>query len=128
MLFGGIAVITSTLEVNQARDLRAKGVKILAVDVLQRVDIFLVSTVLYTMALGLYELFVDPGLAVPGWLKIGTLDDLKEKLVAVVVVMLGVTFLAYVVDLKTGWSILDVGIATAAVLAGLGAFFKLAKH
>jgi hypothetical protein len=44
------------------------------------------------------------------------------------VVMLSVTFLAYVVDLKTGWSILDVGIATAAVLAGLGVFFKLAKH
>jgi len=128
MFFGGIAVIASTLEVIQAGDLRAKGAKILAVDALQVVDIFLVGTVLYIMALGLYELFVDPGLAVPGWLKIGTLDDLKEKLVAVVVVMLGVTFLAYVVDLKTGWSILDVGIATAAVLAGLGAFFKLAKH
>jgi hypothetical protein len=47
--------------------------------------------------------------------------------VTVVVVMLGVTYLAYMVDLKPGWSILDVGIATAAVLAGLGIFFKLAK-
>jgi uncharacterized membrane protein YqhA len=128
MVLGAIAVITSTLKVLQARDLGVKGVKILAVDVLQIVDIFLVSTVLYIMALGLYELFVDPGLPVPGWLKIGTLDDLKERLVAVVVVMLGVTFLAYVVDLKMGWSILDVGIATAAVLAGLGVFFKLAMH
>jgi len=128
MVLGAIAVITSTLKVLQARDLGVKGVKILAVDVLQIVDIFLVSTVLYIMALGLYELFVDPGLPVPGWLKIGTLDDLKERLVAVVVVMLSVSFLAYVVDLKTGWSILDVGIATAAVLAGLGVFFKLAKH
>jgi uncharacterized membrane protein YqhA len=127
MLFGGIAAITSILEVIQARDLGAKGAKTLAVDALQVVDIFLVSTVLYIMALGLYELFVDPGLPVPGWLKIGTLDDLKERLVAVVVVMLGVTFLAYVVDLQMGWSILDVGIATAAVLAGLGVFFKLAK-
>ena len=128
MFFGGIAVITSTLEVIQARDLSEKGVKILAVDVLQVVDIFLVGTVLYIMALGLYELFVDPGLPVSGWLNIGTLDDLKERLVAVVVVMLSVSFLAYVVDLKPGWSILDVGIATAAVLAGLGVFFKLAKH
>jgi uncharacterized membrane protein YqhA len=128
MFFGGIAVLTSTLELIQSHDLSEKGAKILAVDVLQVVDIFLVSTVLYIMALGLYELFIDPGLPVPGWLKIGTLDDLKERLVTVVVVMLSVTFLAYVVDLKTGWSILDVGIATAAVLAGLGVFFKLAKH
>jgi uncharacterized membrane protein YqhA len=128
MVLGAAAVITSTLKVIGARDLGVKGVKILAVDVLQVVDIFLVATVLYIMALGLYELFIDPDLPAPAWLRIETLDDLKERLVAVVVVMLGVTFLAYVVDLNTGWEILDVGIATAAVLVGLGAFFRLAKH
>jgi uncharacterized membrane protein YqhA len=127
LVFGSIAAVVSVLEVIQSRDLGSKGVKLLAVDVLQVVDIFLVSTVLYIMAVGLYELFIDPGLPVLGWLKVETLDDLKERLVTVVVVMLGVTYLAYMVDLKPGWSILDVGIATAAVLAGLGIFFKLAK-
>jgi len=124
---GLIAVVSSVVEVIQTRDVGVKGVKVLAVDILQVVDIFLVGTVLYIMALGLYELFIDPDLPAPPWLKIESLDGLKERLVAVVVVMLGVTFLAYVVDLKVGWSILDVGIATAAVLAGLGLFFKLAK-
>jgi uncharacterized membrane protein YqhA len=128
MVLGGIAVVTSTLKVIGAGELGVKGVKILAVDVLQVVDIFLVSTVLYIMALGLYELFVDPGLSAPEWLKIDSLDALKERLVTVVVVMLGVTFLAYVVDLKPDWSILDIGISTAAVLAGLGLFFRLAKQ
>jgi uncharacterized membrane protein YqhA len=127
MVSGMIAVVTSILEVVQTRDVGVKGVKVLAVDILQVVDIFLVGTVLYIMAVGLYELFIDPELSAPHWLKIESLDELKERLVAVVVVMLGVTFLAYVVDLKAGWSILDIGIATAAVLAGLGLFFRLAK-
>jgi uncharacterized membrane protein YqhA len=128
LVFGSIAVFTSVLDVIQARDLGAKGVKLLAVDVLQVIDIFLVSTVLYIMAVGLYELFIDPRLPVLSWLKIETLDDLKERLVTVVVVMLGVTFLAYVVDLKAGWSILEIGIAIASVLVGLGVFFKLARN
>jgi len=79
------------------------------------------------MAVGLYELFIDPELSALGWLKIESPDALKGRLVTVVVVMLGVTFLAYVVDLKPGWSILDMGIATAAVLVGLEVFFTLAK-
>jgi len=79
------------------------------------------------MALGIYELFIDPEFPAPAWLRIETLDDLKERLVAVVVVLLGVTFLSYVVDLKANWNILEIGVAIAAVLAGLGVFFKLAR-
>ncbi|MDP2182754.1 MAG: YqhA family protein, partial [Actinomycetota bacterium] len=55
-------------------------------------DVFLVATVLYIMALGLYELFIDDTIPVPAWLQVRTLDDLKEKLVGVVIVVLAVFF------------------------------------
>ena len=61
-------------------------------------DIFLLAVVLYIMALGLYELFIDPNLPVPEWLMIRSLEDLKEKLVGVVVVVLAIFFLGRLIE------------------------------
>ena len=126
LIAGVVAVLTSTAALIRSGGYGVKSAKSLGVDVLQVIDIFLVGAVLYIMALGIYELFIDPEFPAPGWLKIETLDDLKERLVAVVVVMLSVTFLAYVVDLQATSSILEIGAAIGAVLVGLGVYFKLA--
>ena len=40
------------------------------------VDLFLLATVFYITALGLYELFIDDRIKVPYWLEIHTIDDL----------------------------------------------------
>ena len=45
----------------------------------------------------LYPLFVDDGIDMPSWLRIRNLDDLKEKLVGVIVVVMGVYFLGLLV-------------------------------
>ncbi len=74
------------------------GAKVLSVEFVELTDLFLVGTVLYIVALGLYELFVDPGIPVPDWLHVDNLDDLKSKLVGVIIVLLGVNFLVAVVD------------------------------
>ncbi len=61
-------------------------------------DVYLLAIVLYIMALGLFELFIDNRLPLPAWLKIRHLEDLKEKLVSVVIVVLGVLFLGKVTE------------------------------
>ncbi len=58
----------------------------------------MLAVVLYIMAVGLYELFIDDNLDLPAWLVIHNLEDLKEKLVGVVIVVLAVFFLGRVIE------------------------------
>src|SRR5689334_14139832 len=51
----------------------AKSAKTLVLAAIELVDLFLLATVLFVIAIGLYELFVDDNLALPGWLVIHTL-------------------------------------------------------
>jgi uncharacterized membrane protein YqhA len=87
-------------------------------------DAFLLATVLYIMALGLYELFIDDRLPLPEWLAFHTLDDLKEKLLGVVIVVLGVQFLGAVMGASTPESIMYRGLGIAAVIAALAFFLS----
>ncbi len=71
---------------------------------------------------GIYELFVDEGLNLPSWLEIRSLDDLKNKLIGVIVAIIGVIFLGILVDATDPGDVLQVGIGCGAVLIGLAAF------
>jgi uncharacterized membrane protein YqhA len=82
------------------------------------------ATVLYIIALGLYALFVDDRLPLPAWLEIHDLDDLKEKLISVVIVVLGVLFLEQVVAWDGGRDLLGFGAAIALVVAALTYFLS----
>jgi uncharacterized membrane protein YqhA len=94
--------------------------KHLAVEFISAADVYLLGTVLYIVALGLYELFVDPELPMPQWLRIETLDDLKERLIGVIIVLLGVSFVGHVVEWTGDRNILYLGTAVALVIAALG--------
>ncbi|HEU0114128.1 MAG TPA: YqhA family protein, partial [Thermomicrobiales bacterium] len=120
---GNIALLTFDRIVH--REFTAHDVEHTAVECIQLIDVFLLGTVLYIVALGLYELFIDPGLPVPVWLKITDLDELKEKLIGVVVVLLGVAFLGEVVSWQNDPAILALGVAVAAVIAALSLVFAL---
>jgi len=61
-----------------------KVAKLLAVAFTQLIDTFLLGTVLYIVAIGLYELFIDPQIKTPAWLEIRSIDDLKERLLGTV--------------------------------------------
>jgi uncharacterized membrane protein YqhA len=87
-------------------------------------DIFLLAVVLYIMALGLYELFIDPNLPLPEWLVVRSLEDLKEKLVGVVVVVLGIFFLGRLIESDNPQEALYLGVGIAAVIAALAYFAK----
>ena len=85
-------------------------------------DVFLLAVVLYIMSLGLYELFIDDRLPLPAWLEIHTLEDLKEKLVGVVVVVLAVFFLGNVIESRQPLDVLMLGGGIAAVIFALTYF------
>jgi len=70
---------------------------------------------------GLYELFIGK-LRLPAWLIVTSLDDLKAKLISVVVVVLGVTFLGQVADWDGKTNLLPFGVAIGAVILALTAF------
>lgn len=105
------------------------AVENVALEFIALIDIFLLSTVLYIIALGLYELFIDADLPLPEWLLINSLDELKEKLSGVVIVLLGVNFLGDYVQNDGTMAILWLGLAASAVILALAAAFKLMpKH
>jgi uncharacterized membrane protein YqhA len=90
------------------------------------VDVFLLATVLYIIGVGLYELFIGP-LDLPDWLEINDLDDLKVKLIGVLVTVLGVLFLGRVVRWDGTQSILPLGIAIALMIGAMTFFLAFQK-
>lgn len=92
------------------------------VDVLTAVDAILLGTVLLVIGYGLYELFVDAGIAVPAWLRVYDLDDLKSKLIGVVVAIIAVIFVGVLVDADRAADVISYGVGAGAVVAGLALF------
>ena len=102
----------------------SKGAKALLLAAIELVDLFLLATVMYVIAAGLYELFIDDTLPLPSWLEIHNLDDLKSKLIGVVVVVLGVLFLGQVIAWDGQRDLLGYGAAIALVVAALTYFLR----
>lgn len=98
--------------------------KKLILSCIEVVDRFLLATVFYITALGLYELFIDERIKVPYWLEIHSIDDLKTKLTSVIVVVLSVLFLSEVVRWNGGTNILPLGTGIALVIAALTYFLS----
>lgn len=101
-----------------------KGAKGLILAFIELTDLFLLATVLYVIGIGLYELFVDDRVALPHWLEIHDLDDLKQKLIGVVIVVMGVVFLGQVVTWDGERQLLGYGAGIALVIAALTYFLS----
>jgi len=118
MILGSIEILWATLGVfiDQA------PLKETIVDVLAAVDAILLGTVLLVIGYGLYELFVDTNINVPTWLEINDLDDLKAKLIGVIVAIIAVIFVGELVDAKSANDVMYYGIGAGAVVLALAAF------
>jgi uncharacterized membrane protein YqhA len=92
------------------------------VEVLTAVDAILLGTVLLVIGYGLYELFIDTDIDVPDWLKVNDLDDLKSKLIGVVVAIIAVVFVGVFVDSNRASDVVAYGLGAGALVAGLGIF------
>ena len=118
MAQGSIAII----EVVYEAAFQNAYLKITIVDVLTAIDAILLGTVLLVIGYGLYELFVDDQLEVPRWLEVKDLDDLKSKLIGVVVAIISVVFVGVFVDVNRASEVLAYGLGAGALVAGLALF------
>lgn len=118
-VYGAVETFSVVVDTVAMAEVSSKGAKVLALAFIEIVDLFLLGTVFLIIALGLYELFVDEGLKLPKWLVIRTLDDLKNKLAGVVVVVMAVLFLGQVVTWDGQRELVGFGVAIAAVIAAL---------
>lgn len=75
-------------------------------EIIGAVDLYLLAIVLLIFSFGLYELFIseveegDPRIKLPAILAINSLDELKDKLAKVIVMVLVVSFFQRVLDIK----------------------------
>ena len=99
-----------------------KAGKVLAVGVIEALDVFLIAIVAYIISLGLYALFVDDTLPMPQWLKIHNLEDLKEHLLSVIIAVLAVLFLREAVARARDIDLLQLAIALAIMIGILTIF------
>lgn len=92
----------------------------IAVHIVEYVHQFLIGTVLYITAVGLFQLFIRE-LDVPDWLKVEDTEALETNLIGVTIVVLAVNFLstAFASDAAT---VLRYGAGIALPIAALALF------
>ena len=92
---------------------------LLALKFIKLVDFALLAVVFQLIATGIYRLFIDTEFKSPAWMQVDNLDDLKDKLVRVIILVLAVSFLTEVIEGEPGQEIAYLGIGIAAVIAAL---------
>jgi uncharacterized membrane protein YqhA len=93
------------------------------ITVVEFVHTFLIGTVLYITAVGLYQLFIQD-IQFPGWLKIDSTEELETNLIGVTVVVLAVNFMGVVFKQDAGF-LLEYGAGIALPIAALALFVGL---
>lgn len=102
------------------------GTTQLTVEFLELVSVMLKAVVFYIIGVGLYSLFIAP-LNLTVSLGVETLVDLESKVVSVVVVILGVTFLEHFIRWEKPTETLQFGAALALVVVAL-VLFQMYSH
>ncbi len=94
------------------------------------IDLFLVGATLLISAIGFYELFISKvdagrqGAGMPPWLVMRDLNDLKARVISMLVLVAAVSFVDVVVGFSGGHDILYLGGGVALVIAALTAFLR----
>jgi uncharacterized membrane protein YqhA len=123
MILGSLGIIVATISTITSRS----PLKDTIVSILTSVDAILLGTVLLVIGYGLYELFVDTNLEIPEWLEINTLDDLKAKLIGVIVAIVAVIFVGVLVDADSASDVMFYGVGAGAVIVALAGFSYATK-
>jgi len=128
-IFGGIGLIKLLIELlmsalgGATHEGAEMETTLVIVEVVEFVHTFLVGTVLYITAVGLYQLFIQE-LQFPQWLKIDSTEELETNLIGVTVVVLAVNFMGAVFVGGTD-NLLQYGAGIALPIAALGLFIGL---
>jgi len=106
-------------------DFSAKAAKTMSLAVIEIIDLFLIGTVAYIAAVGLYKLFISSiEIELPMRLKIRNMKDLEDKIIGVIVAALAVAFLGQAAGLDEPAALLNYGGGIALVIAALAFFMR----
>ena len=118
-------IFTGGAKILRAGDFGPKASKILSLAVIEIIDLFLIGTVAYIAAVGLYRLFIsNRQIELPMRLKINTLKDLEDKIIGVLVAALAVAFLGQAAGASEPAALLSYGGGIALVIAALAFFMR----
>jgi uncharacterized membrane protein YqhA len=100
----------------------------LRIAMIEATDLFLVSTALFVIAAGLYQLFVNPNASryLPPWLRVDELDALEDRMIGMVVAVSSVVFLTLLLEWHGQFDILAAGVGVGAVITA-ASLFKFAS-
>jgi uncharacterized membrane protein YqhA len=70
-----LVVVVALVDIVQMGNVSPRGAQVLAVALIETVDVFLIAVAFYITSLGLYALFVDSALPLPPWLRVNDLED-----------------------------------------------------
>ena len=118
MFQGSIEMVRTIIDVV----INGTKLKLTIVEILTAVDGILLGTVLLVIGYGLYELFINEDLEIPLWLQVHDLDDLKSKLIGVVVTIISVIFVGIFVDTNRADDVIAYGVGAGAIVTGLAIF------
>ncbi len=124
LVYGAADTIQLISKVITLGEVGTKGAKTLTLAAIEVVDLYLLGAALYLIALGLYELFIDDTLPLPHWLEIHDFDDLKAKLVGVIILVLAVIFLGQAINWDGKQDLLGFGAAIALVIGALSYYLS----
>ena len=96
-------------------------------------DLFLIGATALISALGFYELFIGDIRVggrdlMPGWLTMHDLNDLKSRVVSMIVLVLAVTFAEEAVASPKPLDLLEFGGGVTAVIIALAVFLRWGNH
>ena len=125
VLMGMARILVTGAQVVREGDLSAKAAKMMSLAVIEIIDLFLVGTVAYITAVGLYKLFISNAeIELPVRLKIHSLKDLEDKIIGVVVAALAVAFFGQAVGASDMSALLNYGGGIALMIASLAFFTR----
>ena len=118
-------IVTVGIKLFSSGDFSAKAAKIISLEVIEIIDLFLIGTVAYITAVGLYKLFISSKeIQLPMRLKIESLNDLENKIIGIIVAALAVAFLGHAAGTYEPTELLSYGGGIAVVIAALAFFIR----
>lgn len=127
--YGSVILIATVFELHVSTRTEVEGIlgRFLVV-----MDAYLVGATLMIAAFGFYGLFIARERAterywMPSWLKMHDLEDLKARVVSMLILVAAITFVDVAVQTRGGIDVLYLGIAIAVVIAALTAFLRFGR-
>ncbi len=95
-------------------------------------DTYLVGATLMIAAFGFYSLFIaderSSRYVLPGWLTMRDLEDLKARVVSMLILVAAITFVDVAVETRDRESVLWMGLGIAVVIVALTAFLRFGRQ